>query len=188
MRAILADIRKDDQRAGAVIDRMRSLLKQRKVEHSLLDLNVLADEVIALVRPEADSRKVRLALEPVSSLPPVSGDRVQLQQVLLNLLLNAMDAMDDSAPDDRRITVRVEAAGAQVEVAVSDTGHGIPADKLAQVFEPFFSSKPNGLGMGLAISRGIIEAHRWGLWAKNNEAGGATFTFTLPAAAGDDAK
>ena len=89
-----------------------------------------------------------------------SGDRVQLQQVLLNLLLNAMDAMNDSASDGRRITVRIQAAGTQVEVAVSDTGHGIPADKLAHVFEPFFSTKPNGLGMGLAISRRIIEAHR----------------------------
>jgi two-component system, LuxR family, sensor kinase FixL len=188
VRAILADIRKDDQRAGAVIDRMRSLLKRRKVELSLLDLNVLADEVITLVRPEADSREVRLAFEPVSSLPPVSGDRVQLQQVLLNLLLNAMDAMKDSASDGRRITVRVKAAGTQVEVAVSDTGHGIPADKLARVFEPFFSTKPNGLGMGLTISRSIIEANGGSIRAKNNEAGGTTFTFTLPAAAGDDAK
>jgi two-component system sensor kinase FixL len=188
VRAILADIRKDDQRAGAVIDRMRTLLKRRKVEHSLIDLNVLADEVITLVRPEADSRNVRLALEPVSSLPPVSGDRIQLQQVLLNLLLNAMDAMNDSASDGRRITVGVQAAGAQVEIAVSDTGHGIPADKLAHVFEPFFSTKPNGMGMGLTISCSIIEAIGGNIRAKNNEAGGATIAFTLPAAAGDDAK
>jgi PAS domain S-box-containing protein len=188
VRAILADIRKDDQRAGAVIDRMRSLLKRRKVELSLLDLNVLADEVITIVRPESDSREVRLELESVSSLPPVNGDRVQLQQVLLNLLLNAMDAMNDSASDGRRITVRVQTAGAQVEVAVSDTGHGIPSDKLAHVFEPFFSTKPNGMGMGLTISRSIIEGIGGNMWAKINEAGGATFTFTLPAAAGDDAK
>ena len=151
-------------------------------------MNVLADEVISLVRREADSRNVRLALEPVSSLPPVSGDRVQLQQVLLNLLLNAMDAMNDSATDGRQITVRIQAAGTQVEVAVSDTGHGIPAGKLDQVFEPFFSTKPNGLGMGLSISRRIIEAISGNIRAKNNEAGGATFTFTLPVAAGDDAK
>ena len=166
---------------------MRSLLKRRKVEHSLLYLNVLADEVITLVRPEANSRNVRLATEPDSSLPPVSGDRVQLQQVLLNLLLNAMDAMNDSTSDGRQITVHVQSAGTQVEVAVSDTGHGIPADKLAHIFEPFFSTKPNGMGMGLAISRSIIEAIGGNIRAKNNEAGGATFTFTLPAA-GDDAK
>jgi two-component system, LuxR family, sensor kinase FixL len=183
VRAILADIRKDDQRAGAVIDRMRSLLKLREVEHSLLDLNCLAGEVIKIVRPEANSRKVRLALDPVSSLPPVRGDLVQLQQVLLNLLLNAMDALNDSAPDGRRVTtVRVQASGTQVEVAVSDTGHGIREDELLRVFEPFFTSKPHGLGMGLAISHGIIKAHGGRLWAKNNAAGGATFTFTLPAA------
>ena len=183
VRAILADIRKDDQRAGAVLDRIRSLMKRREVQRSLLDLSLLAGEVIALVRPEADSRKVRLTLDPVSSLPPVRGDRVQLQQVLLNLLLNAMDAMNGSATDSHRVaTVRVQAAGTQVEVAMSDTGHGIPADKLAHVFEPFFSSKPNGLGMGLTISRSIIAAHGGRLWAENNEAGGATFTFTLTAA------
>jgi two-component system sensor kinase FixL len=188
IRAILADIRRDDQRAGAVIDRMRSQLKRREVEHNLLDLNLLAGEVIALVFPEADARKVRIVLNPVSSLPQVRGDRVQLQQVLLNLLINAMDAMNDSAPDDRRITVLVQAVDTQVEVAVSDAGHGIAADMLSHVFEPFFSTKPNGLGMGLAISRSIIEAHRGSIRAKNNEAGGATFTITLPAAEGDSAK
>ena len=183
VRAILADIRKDDQRAGAVLDRIRSLMKRREVQRSLLDLSLLAGEVIAIVRPEADSRKVRLALDPVSSLPPVCGDRVQLQQVLLNLLLNAMDAVNGSATDSHRVaTVRVQAAGTQVEVAVSDTGHGIPADKLAHIFEPFYSSKPNGLGMGLTISRSILAAHGGRLWAENNEAGGATFTFTLTAA------
>jgi two-component system, LuxR family, sensor kinase FixL len=188
IRAILADIRRDDQRAGAVIDRMRSQLKRREVEHNLLDLTLLAAEVIALVCPEADARKVRIVLNPVSSLPEVRGDRVQLQQVLLNLLINAMDAMNDSAPDDRRITVLVQAVDTQVEVAVSDAGHGIAADMLSHVFEPFFSTKPNGLGMGLAISRTIIEAHRGSIRAKNNEAGGATFTITLPAAEGDSAK
>jgi len=188
VRAILADIRSDNQRAGTVIDRMRSLLKRHEIERNLLDLKLLAGEVITLMSSEAVTRKVRLALKPVSSLPPVRGDRVHLQQVLLNLLLNAMDAMNDSAPDGRRITVSVQDAGTQVEVAVSDTGHGIPADKLAHVFEPFFSTKPNGLGMGLAICRSIIEAHRGSIRAKNNEAGGATFTITLPALAGDDTK
>ena len=188
VRAILVDIRRDDQRAGTVIDRMRSLLKRREIEKNLLDLNLLAGEVITLMSPEAVARKVRLALKPVSSLPPVRGDRVHLQQVLLNLLLNAMDAMNDSSTDSRQITVSVQAAGKQIEVAVSDTGHGIQADELAHVFEPFFSTKPNGLGMGLAISRSIIETHRGSIRANNNEAGGATFTITLPVAEGDDAK
>jgi two-component system, LuxR family, sensor kinase FixL len=180
LRTILADIRKDDQRAGAVIDRMRSLLKRREVAHRPLDLNVLAGEVISLVRPDADARKVRVALEPAASLPLVRGDRVQLQQVLLNLLLNAMDAVNGSAPDRRRVTVRVHAVGARIEVAVSDNGHGIPTDKLARVFEPFFTTKPNGMGMGLPISRTIMEAHLGSIRAENDPAGGATFCFALP--------
>jgi two-component system sensor kinase FixL len=182
LKAILADIRKDDQRAGAVIDRMRSLVKRREIEHSLLDLNVLAREVISLVRPDADARKVRLALEPASSLPPVCGDRVQLQQVLLNLLLNAMDAVNDFAPDRRRVTVRVESVDTLVEVTVSDTGHGIPPDKFARLFEPFFTTKANGMGMGLPISRRIMEAHLGSIRAENDSSGGATFHFTLPVA------
>jgi len=184
VRAILADIRKDDQRAGAVIDRMRSMLKRRQLAPSLLDVHLLAGDVVALARPEADARKLRLTLESASSCPPVRGDRVQLQQVLLNLLLNAMDAVNASAPDGRRVTVRVRAAGTEVEVAVSDTGLGIPMDALAHLFEPFFTTKPNGLGMGLAISRSIVQAHGGRLWADNNEAGGATFAFILPAAEG----
>jgi signal transduction histidine kinase len=182
VRAILSDICKDDQRAGEVIDRMRSLLKRGKVENDLLDLNLSAGEVISLVRPEADTRNVRLVFEPSPSASLVRGDRVHLQQVMLNLLINAMEAMDDSAPDGRVITVRLQAGGTQVEVVVSDNGQGIPTDKLDQVFEPFYSSKTNGLGMGLAISRGIIEAHGGRLRAQNNEAGGTTFTITLPTA------
>jgi PAS domain S-box-containing protein len=182
VRDILADICKDDQRAGAVIDRMRSLLKRREVEHSLLDLNQLAREVITLVGPEAGARKVRLALDPASSLALVRGNRVQLQQVLLNLLLNAMDAMNDPAADDRRVTVRIQAAGTQVAVVVRDTGQGIPADKLGHIFEPFFTTKPNGLGVGLPISRKIIEAHGGSIRAENAPDGGAAFCFTLPVA------
>ena len=184
VRAILTDIRRDDQRAGEVIDRMRSLLKRRPIEFSLVDLTLLAVDVISLVRPDADTRKVRLTFEHVSRIPPVRGDSVQLQQVLLNLLVNAMDAVKDSVADRRRVTVRVRAAGKQVEVAVSDTGHGIPADKVAHIFEPFFTTKPNGMGMGLPISSRIIEAHGGQLWAENNPDGGATFHFSLPIAEG----
>ena len=184
VRAILADIRSDDQRAGAVIERMRSLMKRRPVESGLIDLSLLAAEAISLVRPDADTRKVRLSFEPVPSLPPVPGDRIQLQQVLLNLLLNALDAVKESASDNRLVTVRLRAEDRHVEVAVSDTGHGIPADKLAHIFEPFFTTKPNGLGMGLPISCRIIEAHGGRLWAENNLGGGATFLFCLPVAGG----
>ena len=182
LRAILADIRKDDQRAGAVIDRMRSMMKRRAVEHGMLDLNMLAADVIGFVRRDADLRKVRLTLEPASSLPLMRGDRIQLQQVLLNLLLNAMDAVSDSTPDRRRVAVLVRLADKRAEVVVSDTGHGIPEDKLPRVFEPFFTSKQNGMGLGLPISRTIIEAHGGSIQAKNDPDGGAIFCFTLPMA------
>ena len=184
VRAILADIRKDDQRAGAVIDRLRALIKRRAVAYCALDLDQLAGEVVALLGPDVELRRVGLSLQTDPTLPPVQGDRVQLQQVLLNLLLNAMDAVNDNPPAKRLVVVRARPAGTTVEVTVSDNGHGIAADKLPLVFEPFFTSKPNGLGMGLAISRSIIEAHGGRLWAENNPAGGATFTFTLPTAEG----
>jgi C4-dicarboxylate-specific signal transduction histidine kinase len=128
---------------------------------------------------------VRLALETDSVLPPVHGDRVPLQQVLLNLLLNALDALNDNPPERRHIAVSLRSAGAAVEVAVNDTGPGIPADRLRQVFEPFYTSKPNGLGMGLAISRSIVEAHGGRLRAENNANGGVTLTVTLPVAEGE---
>jgi len=185
LRAILADIRKDDQRAGAVIDRMRGLMKQRKAERRRVDLCLLAGDVVTLVRPAVERRQVRLAVEIAPALPPVHGDPVQLQQVLINLLLNAMDALGDNPPARRRAALRVRPVSATVEVAVSDTGHGIAADQLLRVFEPFYSSKPKGLGVGLAISRDIIVAHGGRLWAECNEDGGATFTISLPAAGGD---
>ena len=184
VRAILADIRKDDQRAGTVIDRMRALMKRREVQRRRLDLGLLASEVVALVRPDAELHQVRLWLEPSPALPPVQGDPAQLQQVVLNLLLNAMDALSDNPPGSRLVTVRARAAGKTVEVTVSDNGQGIAADKLPRLFEPFFTSKPNGLGMGLAISHDIIEAHGGRLRAENNATGGARFTFTLPVVEG----
>jgi two-component system sensor kinase FixL len=111
------------------------------------------------------------------------GDRVHLQQVLLNLILNGMDALSGASLEDRRVSVTALLDGAQtVEIAVSDTGTGIPDDKLAHVFDPFFTTKPDGMGMGLPISRTIIEAHGGRFWAENNKSGGATFHFTLPIA------
>jgi len=183
LRAILSDIRKDDQRAGEVIDRMRILIKKpNEAKHHNLNLEILANDVLTLVRPDAEMRQVQLTMLTTSDLPSVHGDRVQLQQVLLNLLLNAMDALEGNSPESRHVTVDVHPVGETVEVSVSDTGQGISADKLLCVFEPFFSSKPNGLGMGLAISRDIIDSHGGRLRAENDEAGGAIFTFSLPMA------
>jgi PAS domain S-box-containing protein len=180
VRAILADIRKDDQRAGEVIDRMRALLKRRGLEHTTLDIAELVDEVVPLVHPDAVSRKVRLDIEVPRNLPPVHGDRVHLQQVLLNLILNGMNAMDEVPAEARRLIVRARQADAgTIEVAVADAGHGVPAEKFARLFEPFFTTKPNGMGLGLPISSTIIEAHGGRIWAENSPAG-ATFFFTVP--------
>lgn len=183
VRAILADIHSDDHRAGEVIDRLRAFMRRGETERRRLDVGLLAGEGIALVHPDADRRGVRLALKAQHGLPLVHGDRVQLQQVLLNLLLNALDALSGRPPGKGSVTVRVSLVGTAVEVRVSDDGPGIPANGLTHVFEPFFTSKPNGLGMGLPIARGIVEAHGGQLWATNNPEGGATFVFSLPVAA-----
>jgi PAS domain S-box-containing protein len=180
VRAILADIRKDDRRAGEVIDRMRALLKRRESQWSTLDLNSIVEEVAGLLRFDGEARRVKLTLELALSAPPIRGDRVQVQQVLLNLIINAMDAVNGCEAGKRCVAVRVRPRNAEVEVAVSDAGHGIPAENLKRLFEPFFTTKPSGMGLGLAISHTIIQAHGGRLWAENNLDCGATFRFTLP--------
>jgi PAS domain S-box-containing protein len=181
IRAILADIRKDDQRAGSVIERMRSLLKRRSLVSDPLDVREVVEDTIALVRPDLLNRQVKLKLEIPARVPQVMGDRVHLQQVLLNLILNGMDAMNTTPNADRELTVRVSIKDTEhLEVAVSDCGTGLPAAEGGRLFEPFFTTKPNGMGMGLAISRTIIEAHGGKIRAENNPARGATFTLTLP--------
>lgn len=180
IRAILADIRKDDQRASAVIGRMRALMRRHELDTQPLDVAEFIGDVTALTRADAVVRQVKLEAEVPPDLPLVRGDRVHLQQVLLNLIINAMDAVGDAGGKDRRVTVCARCdVGKVVEIAVTDSGHGIPGDKLARIFDPFFTTKPSGLGMGLAISRTIIEAHGGRLWAENNDGPGATFRFTL---------
>jgi len=130
-----------------------------------------------------------MLMSTIDNLPPVFGDLVQLQQVLLNLIVNGMDAIDEANREDRRVSVTATPDGAKtVEIAVSDSGRGIPTDKLTHIFDPFFTTKPNGMGMGLPISRTIIEAHGGRLWAENRNGGGASFRFTLPIAGKDAAK
>lgn len=181
--AILVDIRQNDQRAEAVIDRLRSLLKRRDLELEPLSIKDLLEPIVALANGEILIRRAKLEVEIPSDFPAVQGDRVHLQQVFLNLFMNGLDAMDKAPPERRLLRVRVRRGEDQtVEVAVSDQGHGIPEDRLAHLFEPFFTTKSNGLGMGLAITKAIITSHGGRVWAENNPEGGATFRFTLKVA------
>jgi two-component system sensor kinase FixL len=185
VREILADIRKDDERAGEVIRRMRSLLRKRDMEMQPLELNSVMEDVIRLVAADAGLRKTAISGAWSPRLPAVWGDRVHLQQVFLNLMMNAMEAMSGQAPEKRRLVVRTGLNGdGSVEIAVTDSGPGIGADKLARLFDPFFTTKPNGMGMGLSIARRIVEAHRGRIWAENDVSGGATFRVTLPVSTG----
>ena len=181
VRAILADIRRDDRRAGDVIDRMRTLFKRRSLVSNRLALRNLVEETVALARSDAEARQVKMSVQISPLSPMVWGDRVQLQQVLLNLILNGMDAMDTTPRSRRSLAVQVrETKDGYLQVAVSDCGTGIAPDDAAHIFEPFFTTKPNGMGMGLAISRTIIEAHGGDIRAERNTPEGTTFTFTLP--------
>ena len=181
VQAILADIRKDDQRASSVIARMRSLLKRRAIEFETMEIAGLIGEVTMLIRGDAEARHVTLETEVPDGLPSARGDRVQTQQVLINLILNAMDALHGLSNRERRVIVCVRYGGAgTVEIAVSDTGPGIPPSLASKLFDPFFTTKPQGMGIGLAISRMIIEAHGGCIRAENNAERGATFRVTLP--------
>ena len=183
LRAIVKDILSDDARAGLVIDRLRSLLKRRNVDTQPIDLPSVITEVLALVQADAAARQVKIAFSAVPGLPTVSGDRVHLQQVMLNLVVNAMDALERCAPDQRAIQVSALLVdSATVEVRVTDNGPGMPGESLARLFEPFFTTKANGMGMGLPVSKTIIQAHKGELWAENGPDGGACFCFTVPVA------
>ena len=181
VRDILADIVDQDKRAGEVIHRLRLLLKKGEVEQRPLDGNNTVQEVLKLIRGDLLNHGVTTLTKLGPALPTVNGDRVQLQQVLLNLVMNACDAMNDNAPADRQIVVSTELCdGAGVLFSVSDRGPGLAAGDLEQVFQPFFTSKTHGLGLGLSVCRSIIMAHGGELWAANNPERGATFHFTLP--------
>ncbi|WP_236074716.1 PAS domain-containing sensor histidine kinase [Paraburkholderia nemoris] len=182
VREILNDIVQDDYRASEVIRRIRAVVKKGDLEVAPLHLAGVIRDVILLVHSDAIVRGTRVTLDIDGDLPLVRGDKVQLQQVILNLLLNAFDAMNNVPPLDRvvSVTLRPEKDG-MVCIAVRDRGHGLTSDKLDKIFKPFFTSKPQGLGLGLSISRSIIDMHRGRLWAENNTDRGATFYVTLPA-------
>ena len=178
---ILKDIVKDNSRASEVIHRLRALARKEEPEFVPLELAAVIREVVTLIHSDAILHNFRVSCEFSAELPSTRGDRVQLQQVLLNLLLNAFDAMTDCSQDHRVVLVRAEADGAaMVRVTVRDHGCGLTSDKLGKIFQPFYTTKRDGLGMGLSISRSIVEAHGGRLWAENNSDSGATFYFTVP--------
>jgi C4-dicarboxylate-specific signal transduction histidine kinase len=186
VREILNDIVADDKRAGDMIHRLRGLIKKGDLEFAPLDLNEIVGEVAWLVRSDAVLRNVSLRLEFSDDLPSVRGDRVQLQQVVLNLVLNGLEAMRESAAGERTLVIRTARDGeAAVRVAVQDSGPGIDEKDLDRMFEPLYTTKAEGLGMGLAIVRTIVDAHGGGLQASNNPQGGATVQFTLPTSTED---
>ena len=183
---IVSDIRKDDIRASEIIRRMRGLLQKHELESHPVDLNDVAQETIAVVRADARSRGIELDLALADDVPPILGDRVHLQQVLLNLLMNAMDAVAAMPPDRRGVRVSITKSDGEVRLAVADTGRGIAAERISQIFEPFYTTKGegSGMGMGLAIARSIVQAHAGRMAAENNPGGGATVGFSLPTPSG----
>lgn len=174
-------IARDGNRASEVIKRMRALVKKGEPARKPLDFNELVEETVSLAKPELTRKKVSLKTELAPGLPLVPADRVQMQQVLLNLVVNAVDSLSAVTGRQRILCIRTEHPESDgVCVAVQDTGMGIKPEDLGRLFEPFYTTKPNGLGMGLAVSRSIVEAHGGRLWAAPNHGHGATFQFTLP--------
>jgi C4-dicarboxylate-specific signal transduction histidine kinase len=179
----LEDICKDGNRASEVIGRIRTLLNHGQVRREPLDLNEVVRQVVPLVRHELARHAIGLRLEAGEDLPRVLGDRVQLQQVVLNLLVNAAEALAGVDPGRRRLAVRTARDGpGGAAVEVRDSGVGLPGKDQGDLFDPFVTTKPGGMGMGLAIARSIVTSHGGRLWAEGNADGGAAFTFALPGA------
>ena len=179
---IVGDILRDDRRANEVIRRMRSLLTKAPFELKSLDLNDLARETVEFLSTLAVARKVELTSLITQNVLPMLGDHIQLQQVILNLVVNGIDAMKDTPSENRIISIRTSRVEEFADLSVLDRGPGIPEDKLEAIFEPFYTSKAEGMGMGLSIARTIVEAHHGRIWAKNRDHGGATFRIRLPLA------
>jgi signal transduction histidine kinase len=180
-REAVSRIVQDVTRASEIISRIRGLFKQGESERGSLDVNEVIGEMISLLRGEAGRHAISVHAELAPELPKVSADRVQLQQVLMNLMLNGIEAISEGKAEGQ-LTIRSQRNPEDlVLISVSDTGIGLPPDRAEKVFDAFFTTKPQGTGMGLSLSRSIIEAHGGRLWATGNPDRGATFQFTLPA-------
>jgi C4-dicarboxylate-specific signal transduction histidine kinase len=179
-RDILADIVSEDQRAGEVIRRLRSLLKHGETSLRPLSVNEVLDEVLHLIRSDLIGQGVTVKLAMDTNLPPCLADRIQIEQVVLNLIRNACDAMAMNPPARKMLTLATSHHDGVVRISVSDTGCGLPPDA-ERVFEPFHTTKKDGLGLGLSICRSIVSAHQGRLWAEAPAGAGATFHLELPA-------
>jgi signal transduction histidine kinase len=178
---ILDEIARDDRHATDIIDRIRNLVRKTEFEVRSMDLNEGIKQILILLAGEASAREVSIKAELEPGLQKVSADSVQLQQVIVNLALNGMEAMHDLPAEKRILTIHSKRANdREAEVSVADSGAGIAEESIRSIFDPFVTTKPGGMGMGLAISRTIIEAHRGQVRAENSPAGGAVFYFTLP--------
>jgi PAS domain S-box-containing protein len=178
---IVTDIRSANLRANAVLEQLRDFLRKHETEKQQLDLNTVVSDVLLLVTSDAQRRRIQIRTELGEGLPLVLGSRTQIQQVLLNLFVNATDAMLETDPEKRYLTIRTSKPNgdSHVEVAVVDAGFGIPPANLPRLFESFFTTRADGMGLGLSIARSIVESHGGRIWAHNNPTGGATFSFTL---------
>jgi signal transduction histidine kinase len=170
----------DVTRAADIISSVSLLFKKGALQRELVDVNALIREMIVLLRSEANRHSITIHIELAEHLPKVMADRIQLQQVFMNLMLNGIDAMKGTTGEGE-LTIKSETGDGQVLVSVRDTGMGLPPEQAEQIFKAFFTTKDNGTGMGLPISRSIIESHGGRLWAKGVPGCGATFQFTLPA-------
>ncbi|HEV7719626.1 MAG TPA: ATP-binding protein, partial [Arsenicitalea sp.] len=180
-REVLAAMISDGRRASEIIRRLRTLTMKTEPQKSELDLNDIIADVMQLVREEVHGKHVSLRLELAPALPQVLGDRVQLQQVIINLLLNAIEAMAGVDGRPRDLVIRSQRHGlGQVLIAVQDSGAGIEPQIAKEIFEAFYTTKPDGMGMGLSICRAIVESHGGTIWASANDGPGATFQFVLP--------
>jgi two-component system, LuxR family, sensor kinase FixL len=181
VRETLEDIVADNRRAGEIIRKMRTLVRKSDMEWQAVDVSGVVHDVVSLVHSDAIVRGIRITLDIAPALPTVRGDKVQLQQVLLNLMLNALDAVQGRPACDRLVTVQVAAdPDGSVRLRVRDRGPGLTIEQMDKIFQPFFTSKPHGLGLGLSISRNIVSAHGGRIWAENDAEGGAAFHVLLP--------
>jgi two-component system, LuxR family, sensor kinase FixL len=163
-----------------VILRLRALFKRGETHFQRLDANDVVRDVMSLAHGDLATRSIEAALQLGSDLPPIHGDRVQLQQVMLNLVMNASEAMAGNVGGARKLTIRTISAGGRVHISVIDRGPGFPPDMHDKLFEPYFTTKPQGLGLGLSISRSIIAAHHGKLWGVGTPGRGASFHISLP--------